>query len=250
MLQRAWDAGLNSDPLLDSDDEISDCARRLDVLNRLIGRGHGRKGRCPAPSADGMYRNTGGGAPGGPPNSGFGISLPSTNAFQVSTSGSKEVLPYTGSIPSSSRSSEECQMSARDKVHSGTRFNATKTYPHFPELFPYHSSPTVSDDNMAADVGVHAGSNIPSESVGPTRPVRPVGTMAIVSAAVARRKDPANPGPFVCKHCRRDFTAKHNYKNHLNSHYSVRPFLCEKCGQDFGTSHVLRRHQGKCNAPI
>ncbi|KAJ7506510.1 hypothetical protein B0H11DRAFT_1707238 [Mycena galericulata] len=96
----------------------------------------------------------------------------------------------------------------------------------------------------------YGGSNIPSEFVDPTRPVRTVGTMAIASAAVARRNDPANPGLFVCGLCGRDFTAKHNYKNHLNSHYSVRPFHCEKCGEDFGTLHVMRRHQGKCNASI
>ncbi|KAJ7828012.1 hypothetical protein B0H13DRAFT_1521365, partial [Mycena leptocephala] len=77
---------------------------------------------------------------------------------------------------------------------------------------------------------------------------QPVATDATIRAAVARRKDPSKPGAFVCELCKHNFTTKHNYKNHINSHNSVKPFQCTKCQQSFGTQHVLRRHQTKCKS--
>ncbi|KAJ7036304.1 hypothetical protein C8F04DRAFT_483801 [Mycena alexandri] len=73
------------------------------------------------------------------------------------------------------------------------------------------------------------------------RPV--VATLATRRAAKFRRKKDA---PFVCRFCSADFTAKHNLKNHLNSHDSVKNFMCDKCFESFGTAHVLRRHVKKC----
>ncbi|THU99959.1 hypothetical protein K435DRAFT_794552 [Dendrothele bispora CBS 962.96] len=35
--------------------------------------------------------------------------------------------------------------------------------------------------------------------------------------------------------CGQDFTAAHNYRNHLNSHEKLRRFLCEKCKKKFST---------------
>ncbi|KAJ7812335.1 hypothetical protein B0H13DRAFT_1469892, partial [Mycena leptocephala] len=55
-----------------------------------------------------------------------------------------------------------------------------------------------------------------------------------------------NPGAFVCETCGADFTAKHNLRNHQNSHNSVKIFKCQGCGQSFATSHVLKRHTRRC----
>ncbi|KAJ6545028.1 hypothetical protein DFH09DRAFT_1172496 [Mycena vulgaris] len=76
-----------------------------------------------------------------------------------------------------------------------------------------------------------------------------VGTDATRRAATRRRKDPNKRGPFVCKICGNDFTAKHNLKNHTNSHNSVKEHPCPKCHQFFGTSHVRDRHKLKCVGP-
>ncbi|KAJ7712538.1 hypothetical protein B0H16DRAFT_562315 [Mycena metata] len=70
-----------------------------------------------------------------------------------------------------------------------------------------------------------------------------VATPATVRAAKFRRKKHA---VFVCHLCGRDFTAKHNLQNHINSHNSVKKHRCEHCGQSFGTAHVLRRHMKTC----
>ncbi|KAJ7227485.1 hypothetical protein GGX14DRAFT_630139 [Mycena pura] len=75
---------------------------------------------------------------------------------------------------------------------------------------------------------------------------RAVGSPAGRRAAKNRRKDQTMPGAFICKVCNADFTAKHNLRNHMNSHGSVKEFRCDTCGQSFGTSHVLKRHEGKC----
>ncbi|KAJ7193916.1 kinase-like domain-containing protein [Mycena pura] len=75
---------------------------------------------------------------------------------------------------------------------------------------------------------------------------RAVGSPAGRRAAKNRRKDQTIPGAFVCEICGADFTAKHNLRNHMNSHGSVKEFRCDMCGQSFGTSHVLKRHEGKC----
>ncbi|KAJ7757729.1 hypothetical protein DFH07DRAFT_458246 [Mycena maculata] len=92
--------------------------------------------------------------------------------------------------------------------------------------------------------------NHQSEQEGPSKSptIRPVATDATRRASAARRKDPSKRGPFVCELCGHDFTAKHNYQNHINSHNSVKPFECEKCSQRFVTQHVLKRHDSKCSS--
>ncbi|KAJ7755503.1 hypothetical protein B0H16DRAFT_1540649 [Mycena metata] len=72
---------------------------------------------------------------------------------------------------------------------------------------------------------------------------RVVATPATRRAAKFRRKKAAS---FLCRVCGADFTAKHNLKNHLNSHDSIKDFMCDQCSQRFGTAHVLRRHLKKC----
>ncbi|KAJ7168590.1 hypothetical protein C8R46DRAFT_237399 [Mycena filopes] len=73
-----------------------------------------------------------------------------------------------------------------------------------------------------------------------------VTTEASRKAAYARRKHKDQRGAFVCDDCGRDFTAKHNLKNHKNSHDSIKRFACDLCGSFFGTKHVLKRHASKC----
>ncbi|KAJ7158482.1 hypothetical protein C8R46DRAFT_1109313 [Mycena filopes] len=54
------------------------------------------------------------------------------------------------------------------------------------------------------------------------------------------------PEMFICEICGNTFTARHNLKNHINSHNSVKVFKCEDCGQSFGTAAVLNRHKRNC----
>ncbi|KIJ98855.1 hypothetical protein K443DRAFT_103309 [Laccaria amethystina LaAM-08-1] len=69
-----------------------------------------------------------------------------------------------------------------------------------------------------------------------------------VSASNRRRTD-ALPGRFVCNLCPQDFTAKHNLKNHINSHFQKKPHRCTGgCGSSFGTRSSLNRHRKKCKA--
>ncbi|KAJ7649655.1 hypothetical protein FB45DRAFT_885532 [Roridomyces roridus] len=85
---------------------------------------------------------------------------------------------------------------------------------------------------------------VPSGSI--LRPL--VGTAGTLRASRARRKDPSRRGAFVCELCGHDFTAKHNLRNHMNSHNDVKKYECTNCGERFGTSHVLKRHSAKCEA--
>ncbi|KAJ7613966.1 hypothetical protein FB45DRAFT_937567 [Roridomyces roridus] len=81
-----------------------------------------------------------------------------------------------------------------------------------------------------------------------SQPIRSqVGTDATVRASTARRKDPSKIGDFICSVCGHDFTAKHNLKNHMNSHRDIKNFECG-CGERFGTAHVLKRHRSKCSS--
>ncbi|KAJ7679171.1 hypothetical protein DFH06DRAFT_506255 [Mycena polygramma] len=75
-----------------------------------------------------------------------------------------------------------------------------------------------------------------------------IATDATRRAAAARRKDPNKRGAFVCPHCYHDFTAMHNLKNHLKSHFSDKQYKCGQCNQAFVTAHVLKRHKRTCKA--
>ncbi|KAF8176707.1 hypothetical protein K438DRAFT_73948 [Mycena galopus ATCC 62051] len=74
---------------------------------------------------------------------------------------------------------------------------------------------------------------------------RIVSTEAGRRASKIRRKGAAR---FFCEICPSDFTAKHNLRNHMKSHESIKDFLCDMCGRGFGTKHVLERHKPKCNS--
>ncbi|KAJ7813833.1 hypothetical protein B0H13DRAFT_2465938 [Mycena leptocephala] len=118
-----------------------------------------------------------------------------------------------------------------------------------------------ASEDFSAEGGISAWSGEPVEE--PLfRPV--VGTEAGRNASTNRRKDKANPAPFVCDICGADFAAKHNLRSqcfflldpspylylrvdHQNSHNSVKDFKCETCEQAFTTKHVLKRHARKCN---
>ncbi|KAJ7472766.1 hypothetical protein FB451DRAFT_1250626 [Mycena latifolia] len=76
-----------------------------------------------------------------------------------------------------------------------------------------------------------------------------IGTEATRAAAISRRKNP-NGKIFFCDICSSTFTAKHNLKNHINSHKSLRPYGCSKCRMCFGTKHVMLRHESKCRRSL
>lgn len=69
-----------------------------------------------------------------------------------------------------------------------------------------------------------------------------------VAAANRRRKNTV-PGRFVCNLCPQNFTAKHNLKNHINSHFQKKNHRCTAgCGSSFGTRSSLNRHRKKCKS--
>ncbi|KAH8806726.1 hypothetical protein DL96DRAFT_614675 [Flagelloscypha sp. PMI_526] len=72
-------------------------------------------------------------------------------------------------------------------------------------------------------------------------------TLATRSVQEAARRRRKRPPRFRCEFCPTDFTAKHNFENHMNSHRNIRPHKCKMgCGKSFGTAQVLRRHESKC----
>ncbi|KAJ7476142.1 hypothetical protein FB451DRAFT_1088199, partial [Mycena latifolia] len=88
------------------------------------------------------------------------------------------------------------------------------------------------------------------EALAPPHPHKAtVATFAGRRAANTRRKDKTTPGAYKCDVCGADFTAKHNLKNHQNSHIGLRNYACSTCGQVFGTSGVQKRHERKCAKP-
>ncbi|KAJ7888832.1 hypothetical protein B0H13DRAFT_2041903 [Mycena leptocephala] len=99
----------------------------------------------------------------------------------------------------------------------------------------------LADDFFAPD---HFALDEPAEEKR-FRPV--VATVAGRRASAARRKDKNNPGAFVCDICNADFTAKHNLRNHMNSHNLIKTFVCGICGESFGTKHTMKRHERKCS---
>ncbi|KAL0575490.1 hypothetical protein V5O48_006475, partial [Marasmius crinis-equi] len=74
------------------------------------------------------------------------------------------------------------------------------------------------------------------------RKVCAVGSAAITSASRRRRTKSV---AHKCHYCNSTFTARHNLKNHVNSHLGIRPHICQRCGRRFGTKHVLTRHEKK-----
>lgn len=92
----------------------------------------------------------------------------------------------------------------------------------------------------------------------PPRSVLPAGTelppRALVAspeqvAAANRRRKNTVPGRFVCNLCPQNFTAKHNLKNHINSHFQKKNHRCTAgCGSSFGTRSSLNRHRKKCKS--
>ncbi|RDB26112.1 hypothetical protein Hypma_006890 [Hypsizygus marmoreus] len=82
---------------------------------------------------------------------------------------------------------------------------------------------------------------------------RMVGTPAGRQASLARRRKLTRP-LHRCKvpGCQRDFTTRHNLKNHMKYHKNIRPFLCPNCGSAFTTKADLKRHvlgTRRCNSP-
>ncbi|CAK5268266.1 unnamed protein product [Mycena citricolor] len=72
-----------------------------------------------------------------------------------------------------------------------------------------------------------------------------VASTKIRSASAARRM---NKAVFNCTvpGCPSTFTARHNLKNHMNSHQNNRPFVCPGCSFSFTTQGVMNRHVKKC----
>ncbi|WFD26818.1 hypothetical protein MNAN1_001807 [Malassezia nana] len=60
-----------------------------------------------------------------------------------------------------------------------------------------------------------------------------------VSRTVQRR---AKARPFVCVHCSRSFSRKHDLERHARVHSGDRPYVCRVCKKGFPRSDALRRH--------
>ncbi|EDR06502.1 uncharacterized protein LACBIDRAFT_299955 [Laccaria bicolor S238N-H82] len=89
---------------------------------------------------------------------------------------------------------------------------------------------------------------VPEAGVTEPPPRVVVATLEQVSAANRRRRK-AVPGRFVCEFCPQDFTAKHNLRNHINSHFQRKTHRCTGgCGNTFGTRSAFIRHRKKCKA--
>ncbi|THU89711.1 hypothetical protein K435DRAFT_968969 [Dendrothele bispora CBS 962.96] len=74
-----------------------------------------------------------------------------------------------------------------------------------------------------------------------------IASQALIDVATRRRHwDNQGQKLYRCDRCSQDFTAKHNLRNHINSHLGIKKHECT-CGQAFGTKHVLTRHQKTCN---
>lgn len=48
--------------------------------------------------------------------------------------------------------------------------------------------------------------------------------------------------PFICLHCSRSFTRKHDLERHARVHSGNRPYVCRVCQKGFPRSDALRRH--------
>ncbi|KIJ98853.1 hypothetical protein K443DRAFT_680431, partial [Laccaria amethystina LaAM-08-1] len=82
-----------------------------------------------------------------------------------------------------------------------------------------------------------------------TEPPRAVVASPEQISASNRRRTNAVPGRFCCHLCPQNFTAKHNLKNHINSHFQKRAHRClGGCGNNFGTKSSLNRHRKRCKA--
>ncbi|KAJ7679078.1 hypothetical protein DFH06DRAFT_504972 [Mycena polygramma] len=117
--------------------------------------------------------------------------------------------------------------------------------------WPLDNASTGPVDGGSQPYPPHHSNRFSSPSSDQTQPSNfrhSIATAAVRRAAAARRKDPNKRGAFVCQYCCHDFTAMHNLKNHLKSHFSDKQHKCGLCDQAFVTAHVLKRHKRTCKA--
>ncbi|KIJ98025.1 hypothetical protein K443DRAFT_681074 [Laccaria amethystina LaAM-08-1] len=82
----------------------------------------------------------------------------------------------------------------------------------------------------------------------PQKPVRERVASVQTTDFAKRRRKQSGHGQFECQWCGADFTAKHNLKHHINSHFQVKKHHCV-CGNSFGTRYSLKRHGKVCKGP-
>ncbi|KAL0564035.1 hypothetical protein V5O48_018023 [Marasmius crinis-equi] len=96
-------------------------------------------------------------------------------------------------------------------------------------------------DEALSGVTTHeSGANTsPISDVNKAMPFREV---VCFNDSIKRRKRPAL---FSCSQpgCSASFTARHNLRNHTNSHMGLKLHKCRFCNKGFNTSHDLDRHQ-------
>ncbi|KAJ7757730.1 hypothetical protein DFH07DRAFT_819160 [Mycena maculata] len=73
-----------------------------------------------------------------------------------------------------------------------------------------------------------------------------VASSANLRASNSRRKKAALFRCIYYPECPATFTARHNLKNHVNSHAGIRPHRCPRCHHTFTTMAVMKRHLKKC----
>lgn len=71
-------------------------------------------------------------------------------------------------------------------------------------------------------------------------PVRPEVDSSLPVSRTVKRRPKARP--FVCVHCSRSFSRKHDLERHARVHSGDRPYVCRVCKKGFPRSDALRRH--------
>ncbi|KIJ98846.1 hypothetical protein K443DRAFT_103299 [Laccaria amethystina LaAM-08-1] len=137
---------------------------------------------------------------------------------------------------------------------------ASPQYQHLLAIHtPFHFMPDLlsefGEDDMTNAIGLPGQPPLlPSPTVyrvGAARPPpQPVVTSPRQVSAANRRRTNPSPGRFVCGLCPRDFTAKHNLQNHINSHLKKKDHKCGSCGKSFATRSSLNRHSKKCRVGV
>ncbi|KDQ53269.1 hypothetical protein JAAARDRAFT_439485 [Jaapia argillacea MUCL 33604] len=112
--------------------------------------------------------------------------------------------------------------------------------PHSP-LVPQSSLP---GDEILSVERTDPASDLPARSHSPYRELKC--SRSLISAAEARRKNPAN---FSCTYCGRTFTRRDNLEVHLRAHKGVYPWTCNICeDKKFLQKSDLTRHLKKVHS--
>ncbi|KAF8632379.1 hypothetical protein AX15_001889 [Amanita polypyramis BW_CC] len=166
-----------------------------------------------------------------------------------SRSQSRRSSPYT--LPNTSQESFSSVIVGHDVGGRDSYLHPDRSRHHMPNLdpAPYPGTPiseaSSSSQNLVSpstSVMVMSPEFNDMSSVPSVAP-RKVGSKKLDEASDKRRK---NEAKHSCPVCNRTLTTKHNFKNHMKSHYNIKDQICEDCNKGFTTGHVLKRHWRIC----